>query len=756
MHHRETGKAVDVSRSPHKLRTEEVLVRRPAFSSLSEYSSNKAVPPGREQHIKEMGLRRSREGRLRGKDLQENISPVQVSPMERSSAGKARQPADVGWRYNQSFVKERQASWQRPSIRIPGQTMVDVAAGASARTVVSGKSPENTDRSLPWPAISPKEAAKIEQEAWYLEQVAEVLAGDPLQLAAFKEILKRCKARSISAAAAHQQVAVILAGHPALIEGFAALVPGMEHRIWPDVQPAEEPAMPEERREEEQALDNGRAKLLPGPPAATPQSSQQSAGGSSTATGHANQGWRSFSHEYLVSWGVRHLPLVAAGQWWLWATGAFVHTNFMHLAGNLIPWAAVAFLLETRFGSIRIAPLFLASLLGAAFASAALDPSCGLVAGSNGLMAGMLPLLCASFVADWKTMAFPFLQLLLCISAVGLHVTVAIMQAREPWQSHWAELGAFVCGLLPSILFTPGPADKRWRPAARLAVRCGLAVTSARTRGQKRRRAQTASPLNGDFGAASEERPLRSTGSAPRLAPRDEAPNADVASGDDVPMESPMPARPTKRRLTAPRPDAAAHVNIEAPEEERALRERWAPNSPGLRAAAEWREQLDGSFRRADLQLPYLRKEAARPGQEPDAIAAHRADSPHGAVELALLNPDEDVRSMEEGRSGVSLRRHATKQALHRQQASNESIASSLTSAGTADARNDATVEDAEPAGDGSPGPRAAAGKRRLCSSCSLLWMAFCTVSTLLFLGTLVGLPVYLYLVRLPSLACPP
>lgn len=217
------------------------------------------------------------------------------------------------------------------------------------------------------------------------------------------------------------------------------------------------------------------------------------------------------------------------------------------------------------------------------------------------------------------------------------------------------------------------------------------------------------------------------------VAWQDEAPNADVARGDDVPIESPMPARPTKRRLTAPRPDAAAHVNVgatrnpsqcqtqlldspalthlklvtyhwatkqslkyavqlvfthacgtlrsvlcrfifimmferekterdkkntqchprdniqkchewllfsinefrcecnaEAPEEERALRERWAPNSPGLRAAAEWREQLDGSFRRADLQLPYLRKEAARPGQEPDAIAAHRADSPHG------------------------------------------------------------------------------------------------------------------------------
>lgn len=34
----------------------------------------------------------------------------------------------------------------------------------------------------------------------------------------------------------------------------------------------------------------------------------------------AKPGWRSFSHEYLVSWGVHHLPLVAAGRWWLWAT----------------------------------------------------------------------------------------------------------------------------------------------------------------------------------------------------------------------------------------------------------------------------------------------------------------------------------------------------------------------------------------------------------------------------------------------------
>lgn len=40
----------------------------------------------------------------------------------------------------------------------------------------------------------------------------------------------------------------------------------------------------------------------------------------------------------------------------------------------------------------------------------------------------MVPLLCASLIADWKTLAFPFLQLLLSVAAVALHITIAIMQ----------------------------------------------------------------------------------------------------------------------------------------------------------------------------------------------------------------------------------------------------------------------------------------------------------------------------------------
>ena len=56
-----------------------------------------------------------------------------------------------------------------------------------------------------------------------------------------------------------------------------------------------------------------------------------------------------------------------------------LHTDFMHLAGSLLPWAVLCFLLEVNYGSIRVFLLCLASLVGGAFTSAVLDPSCQVV-----------------------------------------------------------------------------------------------------------------------------------------------------------------------------------------------------------------------------------------------------------------------------------------------------------------------------------------------------------------------------------------
>ena len=53
-----------------------------------------------------------------------------------------------------------------------------------------------------------------------------------------------------------------------------------------------------------------------------------------------------------------------------------LHTDFMHLAGSLLPWAVLACILELSYGSARVALLWLVTLLGGAFTSAVLDPPC--------------------------------------------------------------------------------------------------------------------------------------------------------------------------------------------------------------------------------------------------------------------------------------------------------------------------------------------------------------------------------------------
>ncbi len=52
-----------------------------------------------------VGSRKSRKGRPRDKEYQENEPPLQHSSADRSAGRKHRQPGDIGWRYNHTFVK---------------------------------------------------------------------------------------------------------------------------------------------------------------------------------------------------------------------------------------------------------------------------------------------------------------------------------------------------------------------------------------------------------------------------------------------------------------------------------------------------------------------------------------------------------------------------------------------------------------------------------------------------------------------------
>ena len=79
-------------------------------------------------------------------------------------------------------------------------------------------------------------------------------------------------------------------------------------------------------------------------------------------------------HQSLPTYDVKvsRGPAVCGG-------AGLLHTDFMHLAGSLLPWAVLACLLEISYGSIRVAALWLVSLLGGAFSSAVLDAPCQVV-----------------------------------------------------------------------------------------------------------------------------------------------------------------------------------------------------------------------------------------------------------------------------------------------------------------------------------------------------------------------------------------
>lgn len=53
---------------------------------------------------------------------------------------------------------------------------------------------------------------------------------------------------------------------------------------------------------------------------------------------------------------------------------------------------------------------------------------CRQVVGSNGLLAGLVPLFIGSLLADYGSMPLPLLQMLLAVFAIALHIAVAIVQ----------------------------------------------------------------------------------------------------------------------------------------------------------------------------------------------------------------------------------------------------------------------------------------------------------------------------------------
>jgi rhomboid protease GluP len=70
----------------------------------------------------------------------------------------------------------------------------------------------------------------------------------------------------------------------------------------------------------------------------------------------------------LVAFGAFYGPAIDAGQWWRAFTAAFVHDGFLHITFNMIALWWIGKLVEQLFGSIKMALIYIISILGSAWA----------------------------------------------------------------------------------------------------------------------------------------------------------------------------------------------------------------------------------------------------------------------------------------------------------------------------------------------------------------------------------------------------
>jgi membrane associated rhomboid family serine protease len=142
-------------------------------------------------------------------------------------------------------------------------------------------------------------------------------------------------------------------------------------------------------------------------------------------------------------------------------TSLFIHSNLLHLLGNMVFLAAVGAAVELATGSLRFAIVYFAGGIAGGLAHAALamgdDRALPLVGASACVAA------CAAYyTARYVTLRVP-LAPRLGISVLGVTLLWLVLQmlgavirlgeAAQTGTSFWAHLGGFAAGLLLTVLF---------------------------------------------------------------------------------------------------------------------------------------------------------------------------------------------------------------------------------------------------------------------------------------------------------------
>jgi len=161
----------------------------------------------------------------------------------------------------------------------------------------------------------------------------------------------------------------------------------------------------------------------------------------------------------LVTMGAQVNALVAAGQSWRLLTAMFLHIGLMHLAFNAWALYVLGLPLETNYGSVRFAVIYLVSGLAGGVLYFILGPSGVLSAGASGAIFGIVGAELAYVLLNRRLFGKMGRQRLMnLLFLLGINLVFGFTVTGI---NNIAHIGGFIGGLLLGLALAPRY-DVKW------------------------------------------------------------------------------------------------------------------------------------------------------------------------------------------------------------------------------------------------------------------------------------------------------
>lgn len=139
---------------------------------------------------------------------------------------------------------------------------------------------------------------------------------------------------------------------------------------------------------------------------------------------------------------------------WRWFAYQFTHDDLSHIGSNLFVLLLAGFSAESFQGGVRVATVFNAGVVAAAFMHFGSTPHSSMLGMSGGCLA-LIGMQCAELGMNWFQTKFRLVRSLLLASMVGsmcFEVDVAHVLHLSDRFDHWAHIGGFMMGLALGVV----------------------------------------------------------------------------------------------------------------------------------------------------------------------------------------------------------------------------------------------------------------------------------------------------------------